>query len=414
MKFRFIVLTLLAALSAACGPAIAVGLPATFTAAPAQVASPPPVPSALSLASSTAPPASPTARLSVAPTPAPTLTLAPPATASPMVPTSQPAIRLLFTGDISPGRCVYHYAAEAHDMTLPYRPLAGLLQGADITIGSLDATLSDFNPPVPCIETRNLMAPAASVQGLQFAGFDVITVATNHAKDCGVERGCRDQSLFDTLANLRQAGITPVGAGKTLTEALTPAILTVQGVRFAFLGFSAVSSDLWATAATPGTAPFKKELYLAAIRQARENADVVIVMPHWGAEYFSEINWEQYNGAASLIEAGATLVVGNHPHRAQGREIFVNGAVAVYALGNFIFDQQWSDKTQYVQEGLLLSATFTGAHLQSTDLIPIHIYDDFQPRLASVEEGREILRQAAEALASLPPRKSAATSTPAK
>ena len=341
-------------------------------------------------------------------------TLAPPASPS-LAPSPQlPSIRLLFTGDISPGRCVYHYAAEAQDMALPYRPLAGLLQGADITIGSLDATLSDYSPPVPCIETRNLMAPAASVQGLQFAGFDVITVATNHAKDCGVERGCRDQSLFDTLANLRQAGIMPVGAGKTLAEALAPVILTVQGVRFAFLGFSAVSSDVWATASTPGTAPFKKELYLAAIRQARENADVVIVLPHWGAEYFSEINWEQYNGAANLIEAGATLVVGNHPHRAQGREIFPNGAVAVYALGNFIFDQEWSDKTQYVQEGMLLSATFTGAHLQSTELIPIHIYDSFQPRLAPVDEGREILRQAAEALVSMPSREPAPASTPTK
>jgi len=323
-----------------------------------------------------------------------------------------PTIRLLFTGDISPGRCVYHYAAEAHDMALPYRPLASLLQGADITIGSLDATLTDFSPPVPCIETRNLMAPAASVEGLVFAGFDVMTVATNHAKDCGVERGCSDQAFIDTLANLRQAGIAPVGGGKTLPEALTPAILTVQGVRFAFLGFSAVSSELWATGSTPGTAPFMKEPYLAAVRQARKNADVVVVLPHWGAEYASEITWEQYNGAASLVEAGATLVVGNHPHRAQGREIFPNGAVAIYALGNFVFDQEWSDKTQYVQEGLLLAATFSGARLLGTELIPVHLYNGFQPRLAPVEEGREILRQAAEALAPLPARPPAPASLP--
>jgi poly-gamma-glutamate capsule biosynthesis protein CapA/YwtB (metallophosphatase superfamily) len=397
MKFRLTLLIWLAAMGAACSPAAAVNLRATVTPAPAETALPQLVPSVTRLP--TRPPAAPTPTRSLVSVP----TL--PASPSPVSPTPQaPTLRLLFTGDISPGRCVYHFALAAGDMALPYRPLASLLQGADITIGSLDATLSDYNPPVPCIETRNLMAPAASVQGLQFAGFDVMTVATNHAKDCGVERGCRDQSLFDTLANLTRAGIVPVGAGSTLTEALTPAILTVQGVRFAFLGFSAVSSDLWATAATPGTAPFKKELYLAAIRQAREKADVVIVLPHWGAEYFSGINWEQYYGAASMIEAGATLVVGNHPHRAQGREIFPNGAVAVYALGNFIFDQDWSDKTQYVQEGLLLAATFSGARLQSTELIPIHIYDDFQPRLAPVEEGREILRQAAEALAPLPPR----------
>lgn len=290
-------------------------------------------------------------------------------------------------------------------MAWPYRPLAGLLQSADLTIGSLDATLTDYNPPVPCIETRNLMAPAAAAQGLQFAGFDVITLATNHSKDCGVERGCKDNALFDTLANLKQAGIATIGAGRTLTEALTPAIFTIQGVRFAFLGFSAIGADLWATASTPGTAPFKEALYLAAIRQARQQADVVIVMPHWGVEYSPELNWEQYNAAPRMAEAGATLIVGNHPHRVQGLETFPGGAVAVYALGNFIFDQQWSDKTQYTQEGLLLSATFSGAHLQGVELIPVHISDKYQPQLAPLEEGREILRQAAEALAPLPPRK---------
>jgi len=82
---------------------------------------------------------------------------------------------------------------------------------------------------------------------------------------------------------LRSADLTiaPVGAGRTLTEALTPVLRTAQGIRFAFLGFSAISPDLWATASSPGTAPFKEELYLAAIRQARARADVVIVLPHW-------------------------------------------------------------------------------------------------------------------------------------
>jgi poly-gamma-glutamate capsule biosynthesis protein CapA/YwtB (metallophosphatase superfamily) len=240
---------------------------------------------------------------------------------------------------------------------------------------------------------------------LQVAGFDVLTLATNHAKDCGLERGCKDNAFYDTLANLKKAGITAIGAGRMLTEALTPAILTVEGVRFAFLGFSAVGADMWATDATPGTAPFKAELYLAAIRRARAQADVVIVLPHWGTEYSPELNWEQYNAAPRMVEAGATMIVGNHPHRVQGQEVFPGGAVAVYALGNFIFDQQWSDKTQYTQEGLLLSATFSGAHLQGVELIPISISAQYQPRLASLEEGREILRQAAEALAPLPPRK---------
>jgi hypothetical protein len=99
-----------------------------------------------------------------------------------------------------------------------------------------------------------------------------------------------------------------------------------------------------------------------------------------------------------MVEAGATLIVGNHPHRVQGLETFPSGAVAVYALGNFIFDQKWSDNTQYTQEGMLLSATFSGSQLQAVQLLPIHISDEYQPQLAPLDEGREILREAAEAL----------------
>src|SRR5690349_6104365 len=131
----------------------------------------------------------PAATLTTNTVPAATATLVPPqstATASlPPSATPIPEIHLLFTGDINPGRCVYAYSKQANDLGLPYRPLADKLQSADLTIGSLDGAISDYNPAPPCMETRNLLAPAEAVQGLQFAGFDVLTVATNHIKDCG-------------------------------------------------------------------------------------------------------------------------------------------------------------------------------------------------------------------------------------
>ncbi len=319
-------------------------------------------------------------------------------------PTPVPEIHLLFTGDINPGRCVYIHSQDAGDLSLPYRELAGLLQSADITIGSLDAALSDFNPPAPCAETRNLLAPAEAVQGLQFAGFDVLTVATNHVKDCGLVRGCVNESMLETLANLRAAGIQPTGAGRDLAEATTPVILTVQGVRFAFLGFSAIDRTMWAGEARPGTAPFAPEVYLDAIRRAKAQADVVIVLPHWGTEYSSRINWEQIKSAPAMIDAGAALIIGNHPHHVQGVETFPSGAVAAYSLGNFVFDQAWSDGTQYTLQGLVLKATFRGAQLQGVELIPIHIYGDVQPRLAPPDEATEILRQVSESLAQMPGR----------
>jgi poly-gamma-glutamate capsule biosynthesis protein CapA/YwtB (metallophosphatase superfamily) len=143
---------------------------------------------------------------------------------------------------------------------------------------------------------------------------------------------------------------------------------------------------------------------VSAIRQARAVADVVVVLPHWGREYSDEINWSQVIGAEEMIAAGATLVVGNHPHRVQGVEQFPNGAVVAYSLGNFVFDQEWSDGTQYTIQGIMLKATFLGPSLAAVDLIPIHIYGDVQPRLATPDEAAIILQNVADSLATRPGR----------
>jgi poly-gamma-glutamate synthesis protein (capsule biosynthesis protein) len=320
-------------------------------------------------------------------------------------PTSVSEVSLLFTGDINPARCVYWIAKEAGDMTLPYQPLADILRSADLTIGSLDAAISDINPPSPCAEFhRNLLAPSEVVAGLEFAGFDVMAVATNHVKDCGLVRGCVHESLFDTLANLRAAGIRPVGAGANLAEATAPVVVTVHGTRFAFLAFTAINDEVWAAEATPGAAPLTREIYLDAIQRAKGRADVVIVLPHWGREFTPQITWEQSLAAQAMVEAGATLVVGNNPHHVQGVETFANGAVVAYALGNFVFDMTWSDGTQFTIQGIMLKARFSGAQLQGIELIPIHIYQDFQPRLAPPEEAELILQAVADSLATIPGR----------
>ena len=340
-----------------------------------------------------------------APAPLLTSTSALPSPTSTLVPTAPPEITLLFTGDITLGRCVYAISKAANDLALPFRQVAEVLQSADLAVGSLDGSISDYNPVPPCAEDhRNLLAPSETVQGLQFAGFDVMTVATNHAADCGLVRGCDYEALLDTLTNLRAAGIQPVGGGKDLAEAVTPVILAVKGVRFAFLGFSAVNEGIWATETTPGTGPFQSTIYTEAIRHAKEQADVVIVLPQWGREFSDEMTWLQLDGAQKMVDTGAMLVVGNNPHRVQGMETFPNGAVAAYALGNFVFDHEWSDGTLYTIQGVMLKATFRGAQLQGIELIPIHIYDNFQPRLAPPDEAAQILRDVANSMAKSPGR----------
>jgi poly-gamma-glutamate synthesis protein (capsule biosynthesis protein) len=377
-------------LAAAFGVMIVCAACASANAAPA---SPPAAPT-------------PTAQIQSAPTPTalPTVTPLPPATATPPpTASSVPEITLLFTGDINPARCVYALMQAANDMAAPYRPLAAQLQGADIAIGSLDASISDVNPPSPCAEFhRNLLAPSEVVSGLQFAGFDVMAAATNHIKDCGLTRGCTHQSMLDTITHLHSAGIQPAGIGRNLAEASAPVIVEVQGVRFAFVAFTAINREVWAGEATPGAAPFLKDVYVEAVRRAKEQAEVVIALPHWGREFTGQLTWEQALGAQALAEAGATLIVGNNPHHVQGLEVLPNGSVVAYALGNFVFDQEWSDGTLYTIQGLMLKAKFSGAQLLGVELIPIRIYDNHQPRLAPLDEAAQILRDVDDSLKTKP------------
>jgi poly-gamma-glutamate capsule biosynthesis protein CapA/YwtB (metallophosphatase superfamily) len=299
--------------------------------------------------------------------------------------------RLLFTGDINPGRCPAQIALAANDFTLPYRAVADVLRSADITVGSLDGTLSDYAAPSLCPETMNLIGPARTVEGLQFAGFDLVTVATNHAKDCGVSNGlCQNRTLLDTRANLLSAGILSVGSGDTLVAARQPVIIARNGVRFAFLGLCSVCELIRAGDSTPGVAPFDVDTVLTDIAGARALADVVIVLPQWGAEYAEAPLPEQRQWAQGMLEAGATLVIGNHPHVVQPIEINGSGLVA-YALGNFVFDQG----TPPTQQGIVVEVTFRGTRLADWRALPVQIEDLHQPRWAEGETAATILQRTA-------------------
>jgi len=307
-------------------------------------------------------------------------------------------IRLLATGDIIPARCVYARQLAYQDFRHAFLATADVLRAADITVGSLDASLSDAGQPIGCTRTFNLLAPARSVEGLTFAGFDVLTVASNHAKDCGAS-ACGDQALLDTLVNLEASGIAAVGGGRNLAEARSARVLTVNGVRFAFLGYDDIgSSDYGATEASPGTAPLAFGALGEDVARARQEADVVIVLNHWGTEYTPLPTERQQGLAWEAVGAGATLVIGNHPHAVQAVE-FLEGGFVSYALGNFVFDQDWSLETQ---QGVVLEAVFHGARLVSVRYLPVHIHDMHQPRWAEPSEGEAILARMEEASRGLP------------
>ena len=181
------------------------------------------------------------------------------------------------------------------------------------------------------------------------------------------------------------------GAGKNLAAARTPAILSAAGVKVAFLAYDTIRKDYGAGQNKAGSAQLTAKTVKADVAAARKGgAKVVIVFPHWGAEYDPTPFKGQQALARAAIDAGADMVIGNHAHWAGAMEVY-DGRPIWYALGNFVFDQTWSEPTM---EGITLELTFHGPTLVQARMRPHIILDKAQPNfLDPAGDGRVVMGQ---------------------
>ena len=302
-------------------------------------------------------------------------------------PTSVPDTTLLFTGVIVPARCVQAKLDELGDPDYPYEEVREVIASADLAVGVLNATMSDYPPHTGCVSTYVLVGSSSNADALAGAGFDVMSVATNHIKDCGITT-CGDRAFFDTMENLDRVGIQRVGAGENLAEALQPLVVEVNGVRFGFVSLGDSRQGDWTFAGeeSPGIAFLNEENMRQALAAAREVSDVVIALPHWGPEDVSVPNGIQQQQARYIVDAGADLVVGNHTHVVQGIQE-IDGITVFYGLGNFVFDQSTRDH----QQGVILQVRFSGSEFTGYELIPTHVDMDGRVHIADPQEAAEIL-----------------------
>lgn len=197
------------------------------------------------------------------------------------------------------------------------------------------------------------------VKIFQDLGADIVTVANNHALDFGRDAFC------DTLDTLKQADIACIGGGYNIAEASAPAVRTVGGQTFAVFGATRVSPsyDWYATDSQAGLFQTYDPAKLnAAISEAAQTYDHVIVFVHWGVERAEIPEDYQRQLARGYIDAGADLIVGCHPHVLQGFEYY-NGVPIVYSLGNYLFGNRTG-------ETLLLKASFSPDGSLDLCLIP--------------------------------------------
>ncbi len=247
-------------------------------------------------------------------------------------------------------------------------PVRALLSHADLAIANFE------NPAPDAFKFHAsgtvFSADPALIEGLANAGIDFVSLANNHIRDAGAK------GILQTMANLDGWGIAHAGAGVNLAAARKPALLEAGGVTVAILGYDTIAGGYFATAARAGSAPMTAANVKADVAAARAaGAGLVIVFPHWGTEYDPTPFAGQRTLAEAAIDAGADMVIGNHAHWAAGMEIY-NGKPIWYALGNFVFDQSWSEPTM---EGITLELTFEGMRLVQVHMRPHLILDKAQP-----------------------------------
>lgn len=243
---------------------------------------------------------------------------------------ADPPVQVVAVGDIALVGVVMSQVRAGHD---PFAAVRPLLSAADLAVGNLECVLS--SRPVPrrgrlVRPSVILRAPCAGAQLLREAGFDVLSLANNHAFDLGAA-GARD-----SRGCVEAAGLSAVGAGATAAEARAPFRTTLGGLRVGLLAFAYDTNH-------PNGAGARVALLdddpVAAVRALRATVDVVLVSLHWGVEFVHEPTAAQVRLAHALVDAGADAVIGHHPHVLQGVEVY-RGRPVVYSLGNFLFGPQ--------------------------------------------------------------------------
>ncbi|MHB8927913.1 MAG: CapA family protein [Bacillota bacterium] len=286
-------------------------------------------------------------------------------------------VTVALAGDILLDRGVARQI-EAHGLSYPLGGVAPLLRGADLAFANLEGPLTDRGGPLPK-QFVFRASPKAAVT-LKRAGLGILSLANNHTLDYGPE------GLVDTVAWLERQGVATVGAGPDRARARQPRLVRVRGLSLAFLAFNGFPNEVLVPVSTePSVASLETGSLAADVATARRMADVVIVSFHWGAEFSQAPSEGQRRLAHEVIDAGATLVVGHHPHVLQPIEEYHGGLIA-YSLGNLVFDQNRPETTQSV----VLMVRLTRAGLEGWDVVPLTI-SECRPRPATGAEG-EVVR----------------------
>jgi len=282
------------------------------------------------------------------------------------------------------------YCCSTRGALLPRARRTGNAGVVHDLLSKADLSIANFENPAPNDFVYHpggyrFSADPALIEGVKNAGIDWVSLANNHIGDSGAS------GIADTIANLDRWGVAHGGAGANLAAARAPSILQAGGIKVAILGYDTIKPAYGAGITAAGSNQMSAARVRDDVAAARAlGADLVVVFPHWGVEYTANPTAYQRSLAHAAIDAGADIVMGNHPHWAGAVELY-KGKPTFYALGDFVFN---IDRSEQTEEGITLELTYSGTRLVQAQMHPYLILDGSQPNfLDPAGSGKVVMDQ---------------------
>ena len=241
------------------------------------------------------------------------------------------------------------------------------LEKADYVFANLEGSISDVGADTG--KPYSFRFEPAVADALFKGGIDGVSLANNHMLDWG------RISLCETTKHLDRVDIDYVGGGCDSETAERALVKEFGNTRVGFLAYTEFYQGAHAVGDRPGMSEWNLEKINNRITELKKEVDIVMVSMHWGAEYKDRATDSQVELGQRIIDMGADVIIGHHPHVDQEIERYANGWI-IYSLGNFIFDQSWSKNTM---EGLLAEIHIQDGRVY--DIAPkfIQLNENYQP-----------------------------------
>lgn len=303
----------------------------------------------------------------------------------------EPGLRFIAVGDIMLGRGVEYWIRKNGSYEMAFGKIKHLLDEGDVVFGNLECPLTSGTKGLDKNRKIVLKGDPESVTALTSAGFNLLSLSNNHIMDY-YEKG-----LFDTMELLDQNGIVHAGGGRNIDEARKPAIIEKNGMKIGLLAYTDMAEIVFAGnpylsfAAGPeksGVAPRDYDLIKEDMDKAKEQVDLLAISLHWGIEDSFRVAPEQVEFARRLIDDGADIILGHHPHQFQGIEIY-NGKPILYSLGNILFDQNQSEN----MESFIVDMKYKGTELTELTAVPVRILKKSYVEIQTGKDAESIIKR---------------------